>query len=322
MAVPAGTFLTFTAIGNREDLSDVIYNISPTETPFMSNIPRVGASAVYHEHQTDALAAAASNRVVEGDDATSPGHSPTTRIGNYCQISDKVIRVSGTQRAVVSAGRADEYSYQTSKAGQELKRDMEYALVRNQASSSGGAATARSLASVESWLSTNRTSAGTGTAQTTPGFSSGVVAAPTDSTVAGAFTEGHLQTVISECWDQGGDPTVVMVGKFNKQAVSGFPGIATQYRDNPQVGQATIIGAADVYVSDFGTFNVVPNRFMRDQTALVLDMDYWALAELRSMEITPLAKTGDSDQAQLLCEYTLESRNEAASGKISDLTTA
>lgn len=325
MAVPANTYLTYTSIGQREDLADVIYDISPTETPFVSNIPRVSSAAVLHEWQTDSLAAAATNRAVEGNDATAAGASPTVRLSNYCQISQKVVRVSGTNRAVNMAGRGDEFSYQLAKVGKELKRDIEFALTRNQASSAGGGTTARSLASVESWLATNKAVAGgsaSSSGATTPGFSSGTVAAPTDASATGAFTEADLKSIIAACWSAGGDPTMLMVGSFNKRAASAFGGIATQYRENPQVGPGTIIGAADVYVSDFGQLMIVPNRFSRDQTALVLDMDYWALAELRSMEINPIAKTGDADTSQLICEYTLEARNEAASGKITDLTTS
>ena len=319
MAVPTNTVTAHSAIGNREDLADIIYDISPTDTPFMSNVARLKASAVYHEWQTDALDAAAANRQIEGDDATANTFSASTRVGNYCQISRKVVSVSGTQRAVNSAGRADELSYQIAKRGRELKRDMEYALTRNQASSAGGSGTARSLASLESWLATNKTSVGTGTAQTTPGFASGTVAAPTDSSVAGSFTEASLKDVIQKCWTQGGDPTMIMVGPTSKQDASAFAGIATQYRDNPQVGQATIIAAADVYVSDFGQHMIVPNRFQRDQTAFVLDLEYLGVSYLRDIQTIDLAKTGDNDKKELLCEYTLCVKNEAASGKITDI---
>jgi hypothetical protein len=322
MTVPTNTVTAFSAIGNREDLADVIYDISPTDTPFLSRVQRNRASNVYHEWQTDALEAAGANRKIEGDDATANTFVATTRVGNYCQISSKTISVSGTQRAMNTAGRADEFSYQMSKRGQEIKRDMEYALTRNQASSAGGAGTARSLASIESWLATNKTSVGTGTAQTTPGFSSGTVAAPTDSSVAGTFVEANLKDVIQKCWAQGGDPKVIMVGPFNKQRASGFAGIATQYRENKGNQRATILGAADVYISDFGEHQIVANRFMRDQTTLVLDMEYFGVSVLRNMETTPLAKTGDSDRTMLLTEFTLEVRNEKASGKVTDQTTS
>ena len=261
MTLPANTFTSFTSIGNREDLADVIYNISPMDTPFiMAADKNIEASAVYHEHQTDSLRDAGTNRQLEGDDATGKTLNPTTRVGNYCQISEETVIVSGTQRKIATAGRRDEYSYQTAKSGKQLKRDMELALTQNQASSAGGEGTARSLGSLESWLSTNKTSVGTGTAQTTPGFSSGVVAAPTDSTVQGTLTKAALDAVIQACWTQGGDPDTIMVGPHNRTVVSGFSGISTLQTDASATADVTLVGAVDFYKSNFGTLKVVPNR--------------------------------------------------------------
>lgn len=322
MAIPANTWTSFSAVGNREDLIDIIYDISPMDTPFTSMAGKTSAKAVYHEWQTDEIRAAATNRQFEGDDATGKTLAPTTRPGNYCQISEETPIVSGTQRAVDSAGRRDEYSYQTMKSAKALKRDMELALTQNQGSSAGGISAARSSASLESWLATNKTSAGTGTAQTTPGFSSGTVAAPTDSSVAGTLTKVLLDAVIQSCWTNGGDPDTIMVGPHNRTIVSGFSGISTLQTDANATADVTLIGAVDFYKSNFGTLKVVPNRFQRDQTAFVLDFDYIKIAALRNMKVTPLGKTGDNDKAQLLHEFTLEMCNEAASGKISDLTTA
>lgn len=309
--------------GNREDLADVIYDISPMDTPFLSSAQKRKAKAVYHEWQTDALDAAANNAQIEGDDITAGNtFAQTTRVGNYCQISRKVVVVSGTQRTVDSAGRSDEYSYQVAKRGREIKRDMETALTQNNASSAGGAGTARQLGGLESWLATNKTSVGTGTAQTTPGFSSGVVAAPTDSTVQGTLTKAALDDVIQKCWTQGGDPKVIMVGPHNRTLVSGFTGISTLQTDANASGDVTLMGAIDFYKSNFGTLKVVPNRFQRDKTAFVLDMDYLAVAMLREFQVDDLAKTGDADKAMMVSEYTLAPLNEAASGKITDCTTS
>lgn len=323
MAVPSNTVTAHVAIGNREDLADVIFDISPTETPFLTMAMKSQASNVYHEWQTDSLEAAGTNRAADGDDASANTHIPTVRLGNYCQISRKTVTVSGTQRASNPAGRADELSYQIAKRGKELKRDMEYALTRNQASSVGGVGeTARSLASIESWLATNKTTVGTTAATaTTPGFSTGTVAAPTDTTTQGTIVEANLKAIIQETWSSGGEPGTVLVGPLTKQKISGMAGIATQYRDNQQVGPGVIIASADIYVSDFGQHQIVPSRFSRDRTALILDMDYWGVAFLRNITREPLAKTGDSDKEMLLVEYTLESKNEAASGKVTDIST-
>ena len=320
MAIVTGGQQTYSSVGNREDLSDMIFDISPTETPFASAAPRVKAKAVFHEWQTDALAAAAANRNIEGDDSTASSVVPTVRLGNYCQIFKKTIAVSATQEVVDKAGRDSEIAYQLMKRGKELKRDIEFALTRNQASSAGGTGTARSLASTESWIASNKTSKGTGTAQTTPGFSSGTVASPTDSTAASSFNVTDLKNMLSEAWSDGGDPQIVLVGPTAKQKISGFTGIATLYRETSATAKGTrIIGAADIFVHDFGEVRIVPSRFCRDQTVQILDMDYWAVAMLRPITKEKLAKTGDAEKWHLVTELTLESRNELASAKITDV---
>ena len=323
MALPTNTFTKYDATGNREDLEDVIYDISPTETPFLSSAGRVKAKATFHEWQTDALTAAAANKQLEGNDATGNTLAATTRYGNYTQISTKVVVVSGTQETVNKAGRDSELKYQIAKKGKELKRDMEFALTQNQASYAGSESTARALGSVESWLFSVSGNVVDGTGGTTPAYSSGV-SAPTDasSTNTISFTEARLKTVIQACWTDGGDPKVIMVGPFNKTKASAFAGIATLYKDVPGKKQATVVGAADVYVSDFGEHMIVPNRFQRDRTALVLDMDYWKVATLRPIQQIMLAKTGDSEKREMLVEYTLVASNPNASGKVADLKTS
>ncbi|HEY6021529.1 MAG TPA: DUF5309 family protein [Candidatus Paceibacterota bacterium] len=323
MTVAAGTSQTFAAIGNREDLEDFIYNISPTDTPFMSRAGRGKATAVFHEWQTEALAAAvATNAAIEGDDATNTTVVATTRLGNYAQIAQYAFGVSGTQQAVTRAGIKDEMAHQLVVFGKRMKRDMESQLTQNKASSAGGAGTARTAASVESWISTNWTSLGSGGSPSSSGFQSGIVAAPTDNSAQGTVTEAGVKAIIRAAWTQGGSPDTIMVGPFNRTKVSAFAGIATPY--NPLTGAkpAAIVASADIYVSDFGKLTVVANRFQRDRTLLILDFDYWSIAYLRPMQKKALAKTGDADRMQILAEYTLVSKQEAASGKVADLTTS
>lgn len=323
MAVPTGTFQTYQAVGNRESLADVIYDITPTETPFQARVKKGKAKATFEEWQTDALDAAATNAQIQGDDATTNTATPTVRLRNYCQILSKTPRVSGTQESVDKAGRASEMAYQVRKRMGELKRDLEYALVRNQASSAGSASVPATMAGIESWLATNKTSVGTGTSQTTPGYSGGTVVSPTDSTVTGSVAESALKAVIQAVWTAGGNPEVLMVGPATKSKVSGsFAGIATRFLDVDRGKMASIVSGADIYVSDFGRHEIVPNRFMRDQNILVLDMDYWELAQLRTLKVMDLAKTGDSDRKQLLMEVTLKTLNEKASGKVTDINPA
>ena len=333
MAAPLGAFQTFQAVGNREDLEDVIYSISPTETPFMTMASRVSATAVLHEWQTDALTAAAANRQIEGDDAANGTSVATSRLGNYCQIASKYAIVTDTQQAVDKAGRASEMSYQVAKRLGELKRDIELALTQNQGSSAGAATVARSTASVESWLTLaagasmtgNGTSVGVGYSAgggiTTPGWTSGgTILAPTDATTAGTFTVAPLRAVIRACWTAGGNPGIIMCGPVTKQTISGFAGIATLYREAGSTSKGTaIVGAADLYISDFGEHRVVPNRFSRDRTCLVLDMDYWKVAYLRKVSQKEIARTGASIKRFIDVEFALVAANPQSSGKICDI---
>jgi len=306
----------YDAIGQREDLTDVIYDISPTETPFMSSIGKTKATAVYHEWQTDSLAAATTNNAaVEGADASDATLSPTTRLGNYTQILQKTIKVSGTLDAVNKAGRKSEKAYQLAKASQELKRDLETILLSNQGRSAGSSnSTARKMGSLLSWIKTNSSVQTNGGDPTTIGVST-----RTDGNTR-TFTEALLKEVVAEVFTSGGSPKVLMVGAAGKQKASSFTGIsAYRYNVNGSAAPAAIVGAADIYVSDFGNMSVVPNRFMRTRDALILDPEYAALAYLRPFQTIELAKAGDADNTQVLVEVTLEVKNEAAHGIVADL---
>ena len=313
MAQPTNTFDTYDSIGEREDLSDVIYNISPTDTPFLSSAAKTKATAVLHEWQTDALAAAVTNnQVIEGDEATIDAISATTRLSNSCQIMDKTILITGTQEAVDKAGRASEIAYQIAKKAKELKRDLEASLTSNNAEVTGSATAARVAGGLRSWVATNDVMG-------TSGTSGGVGNTAAGNGTQRAFTESLLKSVIKSVWNAGGNPTMIMVGPFNKQKLSGFTGNSTRFDAG---ADATLYTSVDVYASDFGQLQVVPNRFSRDREAWVLDMDYWGVAFLRDFTMHELSKTGDSEKRQLLLEATLESRNEAASGCVADITTS
>jgi len=315
MAQPTNAFDTYDAIGIREDLQDVIYSISPTETPFMSSAAREQVKNTLHEWQTDSLAAASTaNAVIEGDEATLDASSATSRLGNYTQIMDKTVVITGTQEAVDKAGRASELAYQIAKKSKELKRDIESTLLANQARVAGNASTARKFGSIGSWIKTNDDfNAADGASPTGDGTD-----ARTDGTQR-AMTEDMLKSVIKNVWNAGGNPSIVMVGPFNKQKISGFTGGSTRFDASED---KTLYTSIDVYSSDFGDLEVVPNRFSRDRDALVLDMDYWSVGFLRDFTMHELSKTGDSEKRQLLVELSLISRNEGASGGVFDLTTA
>jgi hypothetical protein len=314
------TFTRFDAVGAREDLSDVIYDISPQDTPIMSSIGKTKATAVYHEWQTDALAAATtSNAAVEGADATAATLSPTTRIGNYTQIVQKTVQISGTLESVDKAGRKSEKAYQLAKASAELKRDIEAIITANQGQSAGNSSTARKLGSLLSYIKTN-TNKGSGT--TTAGEDPTTIGVSTrvDADTTRTFTETMLKDVVQKVFTSGGTPSLLVVPPALKQVVSNFTGLAQHRYNSNASGDVTILAGADLYQSDFGVISIVPNRFMRSRDALVLDPEYAALAYLRPFQTNDLAKTGDSEKTQILAELTLEVRNEAAHGGVFDLS--
>ena len=313
--------VTYSGVGIAEDFEDIIFDISPEDTPFLSVCKRTKAGQTFHQWQTDSLKAAGANAQIEGLDSTFATLSPTTVLGNYCQISSKTVNISGTYDVVRKYGRKSETAYQLMKAGKELKRDIEYAIVRNQASSAGGQATARATGSIESWIgsqSGNMSKATGCTGATTIGFASGVVAAPTDGTQV-TFIEADLQTTLGLAWTDGGDPSLILMSSTNKKRFSAFAGIATKYNEVKGQNQGIIVGAADVYVSDFGNHTVKMDRFMRDYAVLCIDPDYVGLAQLRPIEKTELAKTGDSTKWLLLTEYALVVQNPDAHAKLASV---
>ncbi len=312
-------FNTYDAIGNREDLSDIIWNISPTATPFLSAITRNTATAVNHEWQTDSLATPANNARIEGAAAADTAVVPTVRLGNLTQISDKVPNVSRTQRQVQSAGRSDEMTYQVMKMGKEIKNDIEFGVLANKAKVAGnGTSTARQCAGLPSYCADNLSLGSGGAAPA--GTGSDIMTEGTPR----ALTEAQLKTVLASCYDEGGEPDLILAGAFNKQKMSEFVGGGASGPAQRTVdgNSATVTTAIDVYVSDFGSLVVKPARHIDQSMMLVLQTDKWKLAELSGIVSTPLAKTGDFDREQMITEYTLEACNAKSSGIIAALTTA
>jgi hypothetical protein len=325
MAQPSNLFDRYDANNSvRESLADVIYNISPEETPFMSNAGRGSAKQTYNEWQTDALASpSTSNAHIEGDDSALEARAATVRQGNYTQISKKVVGVSGTVEATDKAGIRSMMAYEMSKASAELKRDMESILLNKQAAVAGDASTARKLAGLPNWIVTNANIAGDGAAATFSGGStSGYPSADRTDGTQRAFSETILKDVIQQMWVEGGTPKMLMVGPVNKQKVSAFSGLASS-RFNVSTNRAlTIIATADIYLSDFGELSIVPNRWQREREALFIDPEYVQVDYLRDFKTEDLAKTGDSMKKQIIVEYSLRVKNEKALGIAADLTTS
>jgi len=316
MAKVTGALATYDVTTNREDLADAVYRISPADTPFMSAVPRTKATAVLHEWSLDALAAInTANARLEGDALTRSTSSSPARVQNYCQISSKDATVTGTQRAVNPAGIDDMMAYQMSKKSLELRKDMEAILLGNQGQTAGNTTTARTLRSFNSWISGNG-SRGTGGADATA-----ATAAATDATTGDlrTFTEDMLKDAIKDAFDDGGEPSLVLVGSFNKQKFSTFTGRSTA-REHVSVG--TVQGAAEIYASDFGNLKVIPNRTQRARDAWVIDTTKVAVSGLRMFEPQELGRVGDAMTRDLISEFSLEMRAANAHALVADLTSA
>lgn len=318
MAIVANTFTSYDAKGIREDLSDVIYNISPEDTPFVSNVGKGSISNTVFDWQTDALAAAASNAQIEGNEQTYGAVTPTTRLQNYAQISSKNVVISGTEEKVNKAGRKSELAYQIAKRGAELKRDIEFSCLNPNAAVAGDSSTARETASIGAFIKTN---SNRGTGGDDPTYTTIPTDVPTDGTQR-AFTETILKDVIQQVWVEGGTPKMLMVGPVNKQKVSAFTGIAEQRYNAQGAAPSTIVAAADIYVSDFGNVSIVPSRFQRERDAFVIDPEYISIDYLRPMQTEKMAKTGDAEKRLMLCEWGLRVHTEKAHGMAADLTTS
>ena len=321
MAQPTNTYATNDTEGIREDLSDVIALVAREECPLQEIMPTRNVSATKHEWQTRDLAtASSSNAHIEGDDTSLEAANVPVRVGNYTQISKKSVVVSGTTQAVDHAGIQDVLDDQIEIKLIELKRDMESQMLSNTASDPGTDVAARVSAGLPAWLETNVSRGATGA---DGGYNSGtgVVDAATDGTQR-AFPEPILKDVIQDAWTTGGNPNTIMLGPYNKRVFSGFSGIADLRRDANETSQAGIVAAADMFISDFGTQQVVVNRFQRERDMFVIDPNFLAQGSLRAPFYEELSKTGDNTKGQIIVEYTLIVDNEKAHGQGADLTTS
>ena len=329
MAAVAGTSSTYSVGsggGNREDLEDTIHELFADENYCQANLDSVDASATLHEWLGDELDAPGSNINIEGDEASFNTISNPARYSNYCQIVKKTFIISGTQEVVNKAGRASEVGRQAVKKMREGANDLEWAIARNQAGTAGAAATGRSFASIETWIGATAASStaatqvvlATSTASaTTPPIASGTPGtAPTDGTTTASFVETSLQLALESNWNNGSTTNIIAVNATAKNDLNAFSGIAQRRVDVGREQQASIIGAADFYVSNFGTHQVVLHRHVRASVALCLDTSLWAIGNLRPWMSEPLAKTGDAEKRQILCEKVVVCRNPKGNSKV------
>jgi len=318
MAQPSNTFDSYDSVGIREDLSNVIYNVSPEETPFYSKAKKTSAKNTLVEWQTDALRASAANAHIEGDATAGEARSATTRLGNYTQIFKNSVVVPDTDEGLDKAGRAKEVAYQTLKIAKEQKLDIEKALLDNNARAAGNSTTARELAGVPAWLVTN-TDFGANEGANPTG--DGTDARTDETTALTAFSQDKFDGVMQSIWEEGGKPDTVLLSAFAMNKALGFTGNNNQ-RSAVQAGDERVIKSLAVYVTPWGSVEFMPARENRSRDVFIMQDNMWEIAVLRPTKNVALAKTGDNTTRQVVTELTLCAKNEKANGGIFDNTTS
>jgi len=312
MTQPTNTFDSYDANGIREDLSDVIFNVSPEETPLLSSIAKVSATNTLHEWQTDTLRSSTTNAHIEGDDTAAESRAATSRLGNYTQIFKNAVVTPDTSVALDNAGRGKEMSYQIVKVGAEQKLDIEKALMDNQAKVAGSSTAARRMAGLGAWITTNVNNVGTGGANPTGDGSN----ARTDGTQT-AFSQADFDTTMQEIWAEGGKPDMVILSASQMNVALGFTGNNNQ-RSTIGAADGKVANLMNIYMTPWGSVEFVPARENRSRDVFIIEKDKLAFAELRKMKNVALAKTGDNEKRQVVCEGTLVVRNEKALGAVVD----
>jgi len=311
MAKVTNAFDTYTATADREDLSNVIYNISPTETPLISAIGKKSISNVVFDWQTEILPTASGSGQLEGFELSRSASTATTRVSNVAMIQSRDATVTGSQDASDAAGKKSEISHQMAISSKALKRDMETALCQKGAKTTGDATTARVTGGFESWITSN-------VSRGTNGAGAGAGAAPTDGTQR-TLTEALVKTVLQSCFTNGGQPTMAICGPHNKQVISGFTGRSSARQ---MIDATTVEASVSIYSSDFGDLKIVPSNFSRERSLLLVDPDYAKTSYLRSFQTVDIATIGDAETKMILAEFGLEMSNQAAHGIVADLSTS
>ena len=326
MAIATNTSLTYSSVAIREDLSDVIYNIAPMDTPFMSGCSKTTADNTFFEWQVDSISAGSANRKIEGDDSiAADARVLPTRLGNYCQISQYVNQTSGTDQVMNYAGHGKHQAYQLAKNAKRMKRDMESMLTQNIIRNAGDATEARATAGIPAWINTAHVAGGSGGSAAAGSLGT---TAMVNNTSPAACSEANIKATIKECYDAGGSPDMMLVPSNVKQTISALSQSVSELRTAAnKEAPASVVAAVDVYVSDFGTFKIVPDRNLAADgpgsvaaNVFFLDMDFWAISWLRPFQTVELAKTGDSVKQLLVAEYGLVSKNEKSSAILASVS--
>ncbi|REJ67617.1 MAG: hypothetical protein DWQ28_06470 [Proteobacteria bacterium] len=310
-------YKTSSAIGEREDLANVIYRIDPSEVPFFSNVKKETCSSIFTEWQTQELAAASStNYVNEGASISTAAATPTVRLGNYCQISVKSFATSGTLDAVDTAGREREHQYQKLLKGIELRRDIEKAITDTDVARSSS--DPRKSASLTTWM-TN------GSVGASGAFSSGD---GTDTLTNGtdrALTLALIEDGMQDAWTDGGNPSMMLCSATNRANFSDLSASGNLVSNDVNMTAAkevAYVGSTSVFLTDFGTVNATPSRYMSNDKLFLLDPEFASLCTLngRNFLEKDMGDTGDNQQTMIITEWALKVQAPKAHALVADLS--
>jgi hypothetical protein len=324
MTQVANTTDTFDVASLKESLDSVIWDLFPMDTYFQNNIDKVSVGQPQHQWVFDTLAAAANNKQIQGDTYSYVTAVTASRVSNYTQIARKGIIISETLIASETVG-GNAMGREVMKKMKEFKRDVEFDLLGRQGSSAGATNTAAASGGVLAWIwgtgaaVAGNTVAATSSAGTTPSYASAAVAGQTDgTTAASSITYTDVESAAELAWLDGGEPDTILCSNGQKKVVDAFTSRATRTADIGATDKLTIQGTVNVLVTSFGTFKVVMSRYIPRNCLVILQMDKWAMGQLRPTKVTEPAQLGDGRNKMIIGEYTLIARNPNSSAKVVD----
>ena len=328
MTQTAGTTDTFDSAALKESLDPVIWDLFPMDTYFQNTIDKVDVGNTQHQWVFDSLAAAANNKQIQGDTVSFATLVTALRVSNYTQIARKAVVLSDTLTEGVNVIGQNSMGRAVMKSLKEYKRDVEFDLLGPQGSSAGATNTAAASGGVLAWIFgqsqattgfNGNTIAATSSAGTTPGYTSSAVAGQTDgTTAASSITYTDVESAAELAWLDGGEPDTIICSNGQKKVVDAFTSRATRTADIGATDKLTIQGTANIIVTSFGTFKVVMSRYIKRNALVVLQMDMWAMGQLRAPKVKDMAKDGDATKKLIVGEYTLVARNPNSSAKVVD----
>lgn len=313
MAQATNSFSTFTSTRGRELILDKIYNVSVKDTPFASMLDREEIDSVLPRWHTDTFAAAASNKVEQGNIPTIAASTATVEYSNRTQILEKTGAITRTENKHRKVKPTSDYDYEVTKRMVELKKDVEFAILQNTTAIPASAGIAPQTRGMLGWVATN-TSKGVGGADPNPLTNT----AQTDGTQR-AFTETLFKDVIKLMYDNGAeiDDCYALIPSSQRTTFDGF--LAGQTRFD-KAEDKSLTAVLEVYIGPFGRIKALNGRQMRQREVFIVNPDYVKLGEYDKMKDKKLADRGDAIEFMVNTEIALIVNNEKAHGAVRDLT--